>query len=266
MITSNENIKNSKSRLLRISSEDKSIGDNGRFSVDVLSNGGIIDNVKGYIVHSIQCPNVFDNVPEYANTLAIQRVAEPIASIVIPNSYYFIDDLILQLQTSIQTKLTADGFGDTVVIAKVGTFPNEKIQFTFTGSDYNLLTAGSISPIIGLTANVTAPNGVATSVQNIYNLIGETELYVHSRTLAPNNLMEATGAFSVVDKLNLDQPFGTVCYSNFNNDSTHFKKYFPFESLKTLRTINITLRNRTGEILVLPPNFNFTMMVTLFYQ
>ena len=78
--------------------------------------------------------------------------------------------------------------------------------------------------------------------------------------------MEGSGSFSVVDKLNLDEQFGFTCYSNFNNDSTHFKKYFPFESLKSIRTVQITLRNRVGNVLEMPDNFDFTMMAILYYR
>ena len=67
MLTSNERIKNSQSRYVRISSEDKSTGTNNRFTVDLQSAGGVIDNVKGFIVHSIECPNVFNNVASYNN-------------------------------------------------------------------------------------------------------------------------------------------------------------------------------------------------------
>lgn len=264
MITSNESIKNSKSRFLRLSSEDKTLGTNGRFTIDLLSSGGIIDNVKGYIVHSIEAPNVFDNIPTYANQLRlIKTTGGVIYDLVIPNSYYYIDDLITQLQTTINTAIGPD----SVAVTKTGIFPVEKINFVFTGDTYTFeFSTGqsTISDRIGLTADIGPAANI--TMQNIPNLIGETELYVHSRTLAPNNLMEGTGSFSVVDKLNLDQPFGVMCYSNFNNDSTHFKKYFPFESLKTIRTINITIRNRTGQILTLPENFNLTMMLTLFYK
>ena len=262
-ITSNENIKNSKSRLLRLSSEDKTLGDNGRFTIDILSSGGIIDNVKGYIVHSMQCPNVFDNIPTYANTLVLTTTGGAVVyTITVPTSYYYIDDLIAALQTAINLVIP-----DTVAVVKVGVAPTQKISMTFTGDVYTLVFATStIASRIGLLADLVAADGVATSMQSIYNLIGETEVYAHSRALAPSNLIEGSGSFSVIDKLNLDQPYGSMCYQDMESDTVHFKKYFPFESLKTLRTIRITLRNRTGQILTLPANFNFSMILTLFYK
>jgi hypothetical protein len=259
--SSNQNIKNSKSRFLRLSSEDKSVGTNGRFTIDLLSSGGIIDNVKGYIVHSIQCPNVFPNIPDYANILTLIKATGPVTyNITIPVAYYFLDDLVTQLQTSINAVIA-----DTVAVTKTGTFPNEKINFVFTGDSYTFdYSESTIADQIGLLADQGPSTN--TTMTSIPNLNGETDLYVHSRTLCPNNLMEGTGSFSVLDKLNLDEPYGAMCYTNFNNDSTHFKKYFPFESLKSIRTVQLTIRNRTGNILILPENFNISVMLMLFYK
>jgi hypothetical protein len=281
MLTSNERIKNSQSRYVRISSEDKSTGTNNRFTVDLQSAGGVIDNVKGFIVHSIECPNVFNNVASYNNNFIISfpgPASETDININITQGYYLIDDLINRINIQIANQIVANGDAYTFVLSKVGIYPNEKIQF-----DVNGLSAGgcvlftsdtTILPSLGVVSTVNAlpPNspftiidGVSKIANNIPNLIGETAVYVHSRVLCSNNLSESSGTFSVVDKLNLDQPFGSTCYSNYNNDSTHEKKYFPFETRKTLRTVDINLRNRKGDLLVLPSNFEFTMMIKIYY-
>ena len=262
MITSNESIKNSKSRLLRLSSEDKITGTNGRFTINVLSSGGLIDNVKGYIVHSIQAPNLFDNIPTYANVFTVIKTTGAITyNITIPNSYYYIDDLVAILTSTISTAIA-----DTVVVTKTGGTSTKKFTFAFAGDEYTIQGSSTIASRLGITADLVCPDGVATTAPQIPNLLGETELYIHSRDLAPNNLIEGSGSFSVVDKLDLYQNYGGMCYSSFNTDSTHFKKYFPFESLKTLRTVRITVRNRTGEVLTLPENFNLSVMLMLFYK
>jgi hypothetical protein len=277
-ITSNEVIKNSKCRFLRLSSEDKSTGNNTRFTVDIGQSGGIIDNVSGFIVHSIECPNTFNNVSSYNNTLEFYAGASAqFFTAVIPTGYYLIDDLITTLQNVLDPIVASASMPSVVTVSKVGIYPNEKINFLFAGDDWYLLKNSTLKAQIGLGDDDFGPypfgggsfpffDGINTLMPNIPNLIGETAVYVHSRTLAPNHLVEGSGSFSVVDKLNLDEPFGSVCYSNFNNDSTHFKKYFPFETLKSIRTIDIVLRNRTGNVLEMPSNFDFTMMVTLFYK
>ena len=281
MLTSNERIKNSQSRFVRISSEDKAIGTNSQFEVNLESAGGVIDNVKGFIVHSIECPNVFNNITTNNNRLDVSfggpHTETPFIISITPG-YYLIDDLIAQINAQVAAEIAANGDAYTLVFSKTGIYPTEKIQVDVNGVSVGSLqlfnvpndilgALGIESDINALSGNeFTILNGVPRTAQNIPNLIGETALYVHSRILASNNLVEGTGTFSVVDKLNLDEPFGSTCYSNFNNDITHQRNYFPFESKITLRKVDIVLRNRTGQILDLPPNFNFTMMLKIFYS
>jgi len=281
MLSSGERIKNSQSRFVRVSSEDKAIGTNTRFKVDLQSAGGNIDSVKGFIVHSIECPNVFNNINQYNNNYQVAfpgPATETDLNLNLPPGYYLIDDLISVMNAQIAAQIAANGDTYTLTLTKVGIFPNERIQFDASGISVGscqfFLSDNTIWPTLGVitTVNAIPPNtpfsvlnGIPSTAQNIPNLIGETAVYVHSRILCSNNLSEANGSFSVVDKLNLDKPFGATCYSNFNNDSTHERRYYPFESRTTLRTIDITLRNRKGEVLVLPSNFDFSMMIKIFY-
>lgn len=281
MLSSKERILNSKSRYVRISSEDRVLGSPNKFVVDLQSNGGIIDNVKGFIVHSAQVPNVFDNVASYNNNIIISfpgPATETDININITEGYYLIDDLITQINAEIATQIAANGDTYTFVLSKTGVYPTEKIQFDVNGLSAgvcNLFTSNTtILPSLGVDSTpngippntpFTITNGVPAVAQNIPNLIGETDVYIHSRVLTPNNLTEASGTFSVCDKINLDEPYGSVCYTNYNNDTTHEVRYFPFESKKTLRKVDINLRNRTGQELVLPNNFSFTMMIKIFY-
>ena len=263
-MSSNENIKNSKSRYLRLSTEDKreSSSSNGRFTIDLLTSGGILDNVKGFIIHSIECPNVFDNVPTWANTLSLVKQTGLVSyDVVIPNSYYYIDDLITELNTQINLVTP-----DVVTITKVGIAPVEKLQFGVVGDDYEFKLSSTIASKLGITADFIVTDGSSVIAQAIPNLIGETAVYVHSRDLTPNNLIEGSGSFSVIDKLNLDKPYGATCYSSLDDPVSHLHKYFPYETLKTMRSITIVLRNSQGNVLIIPDNFNFTMMMTIFYK
>ena len=279
--TSNERIKNSQARFVRISSEDKVIGTNSQFVVNLESAGGSIDNVKGFIVHSIECPNVFNNITTNNNRIDVSFPGphtETPFNIGITPGYYLIDDLLTQINAQIAFEIASNGDAYTLVFSKIGVFPMERVLVSVSGVSVGTLCLfnipNDILTTLGIESDVNSlpgstpfciNNGVPQLAQNIPNLIGETAVYVHSRTLCPLNLSEGSGTFSVVDKLNLDEPFGSTCYSNFNNDITHQKSYFPFESKKTLRKIDITLRNRAGQILDLPFNFNFSMMIKIFH-
>lgn len=273
MFTANEKIKNSKSRFIRIASQDKVVGNNNQFTVDLASNGGVIDNVKGYIVHSAQVPNVFNNVSSYNNTLQLYGASATYTTVAtIPVGNYTLDDLIAQLNIILPPLVSASPAPSVVTVSKVGTYPNEKIDFKFSGDDWYIQNESTMLAQIGLSVDDATNSfgfvcfdGINTVMPNIPNLIGETACYIHSRTLATNNLTEANGTFSVVDKINLDKQFGAMCYTNFNDDTTHQNMYYPFESKKTLRTIDINLRNENGNLLVLPNNFYFSLMIKIFY-
>ena len=282
MLSSIEKIKSSKSRYIRISSQDKVIGTNNRFKVDLASNGGVIDNVKGYIVHSAEVPNVFPNVASYNNNFIVSfpgPSTETELNLNVPEGYYLIDDLINQINNQIQLQAALNGDAYTLVLSKVGIFPNEKIQFLGNGfsagacvlfssdnSIYSNLGVETTPDAVPPNIPFTVVNATPITAQNIPNLIGETACYIHSRILATNNLTEGNGTFSVVDKINLNEPYGSMCYTNYNDDTTHENNYYPFESRKTLRTIDINLRNSEGNLLVLPSNFYFSMMIKIFYS
>lgn len=283
MYTSNERIKNAKSKFLRISSNEKAQASqsNSVFSVDI-PQSEYIDNVKGFYVHSIECPNVFNNITSQNNKIDVSFPGphtETPFTISITEGYYLIDDLLTQINAQIAAEIASNGDAYSLIFSKVGVYPTEKILVTVLGVSTGQLclfnVPNDILSTIGIESDTDAlagstpfcvDNGVPKVAQNIPNLIGATALYVHSRALATNNLVEKDGVFSTVDKLNLDKPYGAVCYSNFNNDTTHEKRYFPFSDKRSLRKIDIKLRDINGNILELPPNFNFTMMLKIFYS
>jgi hypothetical protein len=268
MFTSNERVKNSKSRYIRIASQDKITGTNNRFTIDLASNGGVVDNVKGFTVHSAQVPNIFSNITSQNNRCRIFTFNTiPFPDVLIPENYYNLSDLVTTLNTVIANDIPTPGFTSTFAIDSKGFVTYTQ---TGTGSVFLEFTENNIFETLGFvnpgTANgIEVTNGSTVTATNPPNLIGETACYIHSRILATNNLTEADGTFSVVDKINLDKAYGEMCYTNYENDTTHQVNYFPFESKKTLRTIDINLRNAEGDLLVLPSSFYFSMMIKIFY-
>ena len=243
----NVDLFNLKKKKIRISSEDKnnSNDSNSRFTINLNPDGSIIDNICGYVVKFISCANVFNNVETYNYTLVLtSTVGATTYSITLPTGYYLLSDFITQLQTSINAIIP-----DTVAIVSVGTYPNDKIQFTFTGDSYTIESTSTILNQLGVNTSLLCSDGIATIAQNIPNLTGESELYVHSKTLNNAGIIEPDGQFSVVDILALDKPFGSVCYSNFNDAELHKRRYVPYESKRSFRNIQITLRNRQGNII-----------------
>jgi len=122
--------------------------------------------------------------------------------------------------------------------------------------------------IIGL--GVNDAQGTFLTVQtmdNPVNLTGESEVYIHSRALHQSGLTEASGNFSVVDVIPLnDTPYGGVASITYPDHQLSKINYEPYETKKSLRTIDIVLRDRRGNVLQLPENYYFTMMIKLYHE
>ena len=270
-------------RYIRVSSEDKYQGTNSRFRVALNSTGQQIDKISSYSLKFASCPNVFDNITTRNNNLQVGfggPATETDLNIDVPSGYYTLNSLISTLNALIAAQILANGDAYTFVLSVVGTAPYQKVQF-----DVNGLSAGScqlfssdntIYPNLGVetTPNaippnvpVTIVNGVPFVAQNIPNLVGETEVYIHSRVLNQGGLTEAQGNFSVVGVIPLgDTPFGSVAQIFEPDHKSAEIRFEPFESTKSFRNIDVVLRNRTGQVLELPSNFTFTMMLKAKYD
>ena len=270
-------------RYIRISSEDKFQGTNSRFRVALNSTGQQIDKISSYSLKFASCPNVFDNITTLNNNFQVGfggPATETDLNIDVPPGYYTLDALIIALNVIIADQIAANGDAYTFVLSKVGIAPYQKVQF-----DVNGLSAGScqlfssdnsIYPSLGVetTPNaippnvpVTIVNGVPFIAQYIPNLVGVTEVYIHSRTLNQGGLTEAQGNFSVVGVIPLgDTPYGAVAQIFEPDHKAATVRFEPFESAKSFRNIDVVLRDRVGNVLDLPPNFTFTMMLKAKYD
>jgi len=254
------NVNDKKHRLLRISSEDKQPnGTNSRFKVALTQSGGAVDRVSAFRIKYASVPNIFYNVPTYANTLQIIRQTGGVVyNITVEPNQYNITDLITELQNKINTAIAPD----TVVISLTN---QSKLNFVFNPDAFSLNKDNStISDIIGLSENT--PFFLNLTLSNPVNLTGETEVYIHSRALHQNGLTEATGNFSVVDVIPLNVSYGATAYITYPDSHLSQINYEPYETQKSLRVIDIVLRNRKGDVLELPSNFYFTLMLKIYHD
>lgn len=261
-INSEFNFKDFQSRLLRISSEDKdsSTSSNNNFTVSIPGDAGKMDKIVAVIVKKMTCANMFPNVPYYANQIVLEAGGDPGVSIpvVIPIAQYTATELKTALQTAINAVITPD----SVVVALT---TDNKYEFTFTGDTYGFLTAGSTAGSrVGFLDDIA--DGAVVTMPLLPNLIGETELYVHSRTVASGNMTEPSGTFNVVDMLDLNVAYGSTAYSQFDDAEQHTLRYLPYESERSFRRIDVRLRNREGNLLTLPDNFHFNMILKVYYD
>ena len=246
--------------LLRVSSEDKvsTSVSNSQFTISINNASFRIDNVVGVLFKYASCPNIFPNVPPYANIVQLVKTTGAVVyNVSVPVGQYTISDYIVALQLAINTAIGPDSVAITLTTQNY-------LNFVFTGDTYTFVYGNSsMADILGLTANI-GPSANIT-MQSLPNLQGETELYIHCREIAPGYLIEPDGNFSVVDVLPLDKPFGSTCYSTLDDAEMHEIRYKPYSSAKTLRNLNIVLRNRAGYVLTLPNNFYFNMILKVYF-
>lgn len=252
------NLNDKKHRLLRISSEDKATGNNSRFSVNLPQSGGSIDRVCGFRLKYASVPNIFTNVASYNNKLNIIRDDLVSYDVFVDVNQYNLTAFVAELQSKINTAIAPNTC--TITIAT-----GDKLTFTFTGNNYQLnYTNSTINDIIGLSSDT--PFFLTLTLSNPVNLTGETECYIHSRTLHQNGLIEANGSFSVVDVIPLNVPYGATAYLTYPDKELSQINYEPFETQKSLRRVDVVLRNRKGDVLELPDNFYFTMTLKIYHD
>lgn len=256
-----------KNRFIEISSKDKSLSSSSssNFTVQLPSEGGVIDGVCGVLVKSISIPNVFPNVQSWNNILIISDVALTHV-ITIPTGQYNITTFIAILTSTINTAIAPN----TVVITQTS---QGNLIFTFSaGTPYDFIYAQStIRDLIGLTQDTTdASTPDVVTMPSIPNLIGITDVFVRSNQIFSGGQISQSGAAPVIQVVNMDNPYGTMCYGKFYDAVFNFIKYIPEQSPKSYRDVDITLTDLNGNILEWPnnqtnPNFYFTMILKIYY-
>jgi hypothetical protein len=270
-----------RTKLLRVSSRDRDTTNpnetNASFSVEIPDYA--TNRVSRIETIYASCPNVFYNINENNNTIGFfRRYAGDFFQKVtaqIPVGQYTITDLLPLLGTALTT-----GAGATLLtITATYNSVTGKIELSATGTafDYIRITSGALpsqyepsplDPVIGNNTNDIILEGAgAVSLNLLPNLTGISEVYIHSKDLSQSNTAEAQGTFSALDVLSLTTtPYGGVASHYYQDPTMHHVDYAPFQSERNLTSINIRLRDSEGNLLVLPDNFHFTLILRLHYK
>lgn len=250
--------------LVRVSSEDKvrPIDTNSNFIVNLEQGGGILTQVAKVSFKFATVPNVFYNVPSDFNSLAYADSGNPgnIKVISIAAGQYNVNQLITALQNALNASISSGTVNITLnQVTQKLTFSSLGPQLKFYYNDDS-----TIYNIIGL--GQTTAFSISLTMDNPVNLAGESEVYVHSRVLATGRLFEGNGNFSTVGYIPLNQPFGSNCYYQSNDEELDLISYEPKQSARTLQQIDVVLRARDGRVLQLPDNFYFSMILQVYYK
>jgi len=242
-------------KLLRISSEDKQIGEtNANFSV-LLNNTSFVQNVKSVVTKSISFKHVFPNIYEGNQTLFFNYDSVDY-DIVVPVGWYNSTSLI----ASINAQMVAEaGIGSIIMSEYVdpllsSTAQNTKFRFT---SDLDLIiyskdNGNSMADIIG----VEVENVAATVVDMGYlpDLGGLQTVYLCSSELAGNNASASSNSgeqVQVVTEIPINVSFGqTVFYRSLDSDLDSIV----YPGALNLTRVSLSLCTRGGQTLDLQQN------------
>ena len=253
-------VEETKSLLLRIDSDERISGTTGRFTINLDFTDPNITAISGLVLHSIMCPNAFDNVDSFNNTFVLNDGADH--TITIPKGYYS----ITQLATELETQINAVLGGGSVNVSIVGVPPNQKFSFLFNLASYTFIEASStMAKILGLTADLLAPIGVDTPLQSIPWLGGPTQVYIHCKNISSGQLYESSGIFSSNFVVNMDSPWSSYCYSSYGYAESQTLRYLLHGEARPLNHLNIRLRDADGNILNFYENFRFIMLLKCYY-
>ena len=270
-----------RTKLLRISSRDRDTTNtnetNASFSVEIPDYA--TNRVSRIETIYASCPNIFNNIDETNNRIAFFRrtTGDVFTKYVrtIPTGQYTINDLLPLLGTALTT-----GAGPTLltITATYNSTTNRiELEAVGTVTDYIRITNASLEsqyepspldPVIGNNTNDIILEGAGPVSLNLPpNLTGISEVYIHSKDLSQSNTAEAQGTFSALDVLSLTEtPYGAVASHYYKDPTMHHVDYAPYQSERNLTKINIRLRDSEGNLLILPDNFHFTLILRLHYK
>lgn len=252
-----------KNRFVRAHSTDKQnvSQSNSNFTVQYVGAGGIMDQIRGFFIKHISFPNMFLNVPSYANTFIFDESALPGPyTLSIPAGQYDVNQFAQAIEDAINASLSVG----SVAVALISTV-DQRLQFTFTGNTGQLIFADTTMwKQLGLTADTVL--GAVIETDAYVNLLGTVEAFLHSRVLTVGKLIDGNGTFSVTDIVPIDVPFGSSVFLKNFTEETHKIQYYPYESDRTLRQIDVKLRDVYGNLLEIGPNFEMVVVLQAYHK
>lgn len=254
----------SKEKIMIINSRDRIEGTNADFTVTF--NDSACQQVKKVLVKDIFIPNLFYNITTANNTLLLfQNIDITPKTVTVPIGQYNVDQLIAQLKTSIDAKLSG---GAIVTITKSDILYN--LTFTFSGAivpannQMVLSIDSTIRDIIGLAQTNSSASVVI--MDNPYNLRPLDFVQIHSQQVAETHGLDggANSYIALLETVSLTMSaFGGIAYRQNSDDELASVLY---DQPRNLSRVSIVLRNEQGTRLSLPSNAYVSVMIKIFFD
>jgi hypothetical protein len=245
------------SKIIRIKSSDKSRGTNNDFEVKY-NNLLDLHNIKAVSIKSVTFPNVFYNVKNnwvfsYTDSVAGAQTVS------INAGQYSLSELINILQTGINADITPRTV--TITAEPNYTQRTKKLSFTVSTGSITITADENTKKYLGITSDLLAsPAGYA---QEFADLGGEKIAYVYSQKLSRHKYIDEKGHQSIIAECPIVVPFGFL--NVYESNSSDLIDTVEYESLTNLNDIDISLRDREGNLLELGNNHELSITLKIFY-
>jgi phosphotransferase system IIB component len=246
-----QNSSNMKLTQLIIDSNDRTSGNNSKFTYDL---GTTIEDIRLINIKSVSFENLIYNINTYQNSFIFTSPLGVTNTINIPDSIYSITRLSLLLEDELNAisdsntrfRVNFDDFEKVTINTVKGITP---FSLNFTG-------ATSIGDVLGFGSNEY--NGITTLTgTNPLNLSYTKHIYLGSTILGENSFdrfILSNGASNIIKKINLDKNFGDIIQ---DDQMTNINLRKDITALTTLDFNIVDDRNRS------PPLNNANIIITL---
>jgi len=251
-------------KLLRVSSEDKDVGQsNSNFSVS-LGNAGFVQSVKACVVKSVSFRHIFPNIYQDNQTFKF-RYDGVDRTILVPVGWWDASSLATYLNTEMSTLVPGIGCG--LVVSPAGAPSGQNTYFEFTNvtafqlTIYSKDNGNALADVLGISEDlVTTP--LNQKAPFLPDLAGLSVVYLCSNAIAGANAAASSNDgenVNIITEIPITVPFGGEI---FYRSLDHELDTILFQNPKGLNSIDFAICTRAGEILDLQQN-NLTVVTRL---
>jgi hypothetical protein len=256
--------KTSHGKLLRISSQDRQIGqENAEFSV-ILNNSPYVQNTTGLVVKSVSFKHVFPNIYEGNSEFLFTYNGTP-ETCVIPVGWYDITTLAAALELAINALpavinvITVAPIVDPPGVAAI----QKKLIFTASGGDIIGLVSRDTGNSMGDVCGITLSTAESASViaDSMTDLGGISVVYLCSDASDGNSSASSNGGESVPVLTEIPITAGYTEQIHYRSHDDDLDSII-YPSKRSLTRISLRLCTRSGQALDLKQH-NLTVMLKI---
>lgn len=228
------------------------------------------NNIIRAVVKSVSFPNnaynIYTSGPQKNNVFNYDLSGVGPYSITIEQSgFYTTQQLINIIRPQIQADV--DIIDPTNILTmEIGDY-SKKIQYSLTKVTAQLVIPGiqgdgGLNSILGITSNVIVNQLGVTVSQQVPNLYGLTNVYLHSTTIGEGNLVDGdVENHDIVSEIPINAGYGQMVYYESQDDELDAVNYLSFRNYDNIK---LTLRDLRDNIIELNGG-DFVVVLKIYY-